>query len=171
MARDVVLVLGCALAPDGSPSAYLADRLKTTAELVAADGARKVLASGGPEASAMGRFLVELGVPAKDVVVDPHGVRTFDSLWRARHVYGLSRVVVVTHAYHLRRALFIGRRLGMDADGVAAREVRTAHVRRRTIWKNEAREVVARGRALLDVYVLHARAHVEGPPSAALDDV
>jgi vancomycin permeability regulator SanA len=148
----VVVVLGCALGEDGRPSAFLHDRLTTAAALVLRGAADRVIASGGPEAPAMGDFLAEAGVA--DVVVDAGGVRTIESFRRARDVFALDACTVVTHAYHLPRALFLARRFGIAATGVAAVEDRTASVRRRTVWKNRAREVGAWARAIADVTVL-----------------
>jgi SanA protein len=150
--RDVALVLGCA-----AGSAYFHDRLATAAALHAAGRVARVLASGGPEAPAMGAELVALGVPADAVVVDDRGLRTLDSMTRARDVHGLTSLLVVTHGYHLPRALLLAAGVGLDAVGVAAIEVETRRVRARTIWKNRAREGPALARAVVDLAALRVR--------------
>lgn len=150
--REVALVLGCA-----AFSAFFDDRLATAAALVRAGKARRVLASGGPEAPAMGARLVALGVDADRVVVDDRGLRTFDSMTRARDAYGLREILVVTSGYHLPRALFLAARVGLDAVGVAAVDVAVRRVRARTIWRNRAREAPAWARAVVDVALLRLR--------------
>ena len=125
---DVVLVLGTAVALDGQPENRLAGRLTTAAELVKAGRAHVVLVSGdgggdsGDEPASMTSYLTgTLGVDPTQVVADPSGLDTYDSCIRARDVYGVRKVLVVTQAYHLSRAVALCRTLGLDAEGVAAR--------------------------------------------------
>lgn len=128
-AADVVIVLGTAVAPDRrTPGERLAGRLETAAALVAAGRARVVLVSGdgggasGDETTAMTAHLTErLGVDPRRVVADPFGLDTYDSCARAREVYGVTRALIVTQSYRLRRAVTLCRHLGVEADGVAAR--------------------------------------------------
>ncbi|WP_428963140.1 SanA/YdcF family protein [Micromonospora fluostatini] len=124
---DVVVVLGTEVAPDGQPSARLAGRLRTAAELVHAGRARVVLVSGdggglsGDEPAAMTAYLTgELGVDPRRVVADPAGLDTYDTCVRARDVYGVGRALIVTQAYHLSRAVALCRHVGLDVDGVTA---------------------------------------------------
>ncbi|MFI5492014.1 vancomycin high temperature exclusion protein [Actinoplanes sp. NPDC051859] len=126
---EVVLVLGTAVADDRQqPGDRLTGRLETAAELVRSGRARKILVSGdgggdsGDETAAMTSYLTgQLGIDPQHVVADPFGLDTYDSCARARDVYGLTRALVVTQSDHLSRAVALCRRLGMDADGVAAR--------------------------------------------------
>jgi len=127
-ATDVVLVLGTAVAPDGQPENRLAGRLATAAELVKTGRARVILVSGdgggdsGNEPAAMTSYLTgTLGVDPTQVVADPSGLDTYDSCIRARDVYGVRKVLVVTQAYHLSRAVALCRKLGIDTEGVTAR--------------------------------------------------
>jgi vancomycin permeability regulator SanA len=124
---DVVIVLGTEVTA-GQPSVRLAGRLQTAAMLVHSGRARAVLLSGdghgasGDETTVMTAYLTDvLGVDGRRVVADPYGLDTYDSCVRARDVFGVTRALVVTQAYHLSRAVALCRRLGLDADGVAAR--------------------------------------------------
>ena len=121
---DCILVLGASVLPEGIPSPILRDRLDVAAELYFAGVAPKVIASGDNEddsyneVAVMKAYLVGIGVPSEDVFCDHRGVNTYDSMWRARNVFGVERVVVVTQTYHEYRALFNAQGVGMKARGV-----------------------------------------------------
>ncbi len=121
--RDVALVLGAGLRPDGSPSTYLRRRLDAAAELYAAGTVTRILVSGDgaspayDEPGAMRDWLLDRGVPAEDVVLDPGGLDTHASCARAADA-GITDAVVVTQDYHLRRALFSCRAAGLDVVGI-----------------------------------------------------
>jgi vancomycin permeability regulator SanA len=96
--------------------------------LVDSGRARAILVSGdaggasGDEPAAMTAYLTgRLGIDARRVVADPHGLDTYDSCARARNVYGITRALVVTQWYHVSRAVTLCRHVGIDADGVTAR--------------------------------------------------
>ena len=142
---DCVLVLGCGVRPDGSPSDMLADRLEQGIALYQAGWADKLLLSGDNgqenynEVGVMEAYALERGVPGEDIVLDHAGFCTYDSVYRARDIFGAKRLVIITQAYHLSRALYIAQALGLDAWGVGAdlRPYRGQAVR-------ELREVLAR---------------------------
>ncbi|MEC4273116.1 ElyC/SanA/YdcF family protein [Adlercreutzia sp. R25] len=122
---DAVVVLGASVYPDGTPSDILADRLEVACDLYKAGAARAIIVSGDNrtshynESDAMKAYCVTLGVPSEDVYVDHAGNTTYESMWRARHVFGAERIIVATQAYHLYRAMFAADCLGMDTWGVA----------------------------------------------------
>jgi vancomycin permeability regulator SanA len=125
---DVVLVLGTEVAPGGTePKERLRGRLDTAAQLVRAGRAKVILVSGdaggasGNETSVMSAYLKRAGIEPNRIVTDPFGLDTYDSCLRAKTVYGVSRVLVVTQSYHLPRAVTLCRHVGLDADGVRAR--------------------------------------------------
>jgi vancomycin permeability regulator SanA len=127
-AADVVVVLGGEVAADRrTPAPRLAGRLDTAAALVRSGRARVILVSGdgagesGDEPAVMTAYLTGLGVDPRRIVPDPYGLDTYDTCVRARDVYGVTRALVVTQAYHLSRAVTLCRRVGVDADGVTAR--------------------------------------------------
>jgi SanA protein len=126
---DVALVLGTApIGPEGGPNRYFVYRLDAAAALWKAGKVKYFIASGsGEEPAAMRAGLIERGVPAEVIYRDPAGYRTWDSVLRARDVYGQKRIVIVSQRFHLDRALFLAHRAGIDAWGLAARDVDTPY--------------------------------------------
>ncbi len=125
-ARDVAIVFGAGVWPDGTLSPVLADRVQTAVDLYGADKVHKLLMTGDNrradynEPARMRDYALSLGVPADDIVPDYAGRRTYDSCYRARRIFGVTEAILVTQSYHLDRALFTARNLGIDAVGVAA---------------------------------------------------
>ena len=121
---DCILVLGAGVRADGSPSDMLRDRVTVAVELYKTTGA-PLLMSGDHtgsynEVGVMKALAVELGVPSEDVFLDHEGFSTYESLYRAKKVFRADRILIVTQEYHLHRALYISRELGMEAEGVSA---------------------------------------------------
>jgi vancomycin permeability regulator SanA len=151
---DAIVVLGAGLLGDGAPSDVLRDRLATAQALYASGAAPRVLVSGDhagrdyDEPRAMQRWLIDHGVPREAIFMDHAGVDTYSTMWRARHVFDVRRAIVVTQAFHLPRALFVGARLGMEVEGVEA-DLRTY---RGAAWL-AVREVASRTKAWLDVAI------------------
>ena len=157
-ARDVALVFGAGVFPDGALSAPLADRVQVAVELYNRGKVRKLLMSGDnsivgyDEPTAMKRYAVEQGVPAADVALDYAGFHTYDTCYRARAIFGVTGAVLVTQRYHLARALFTCKGLGLDVVGVPADRQRY----RRYTWYL-TREQISRARAFLQVKLFKPR--------------
>lgn len=122
---DVILVLGCAVRPDGTLSHMLEDRVKTGVSLYQAGLADSILMSGDrsvgyDEVGAMQREAERLGVPAEAIYLDPIGYSTYESIVNLLQNYKGKKVLIVTQKYHLYRALYIAQKLGVDAQGVSA---------------------------------------------------
>lgn len=150
------IVLGCAVRPNGEPSLVLQARLDAAATLWKVGRVRSLLVSGSgdqphyDEPGTMRRVLRDLGVPDQAIIEDPRGLRTLDTMIRAREVYGITEALIVTQRWHLPRSLFLARtRGGIDCSGVAAEEPRS-----RSTWWTPRREIAARVVAWLDVYAL-----------------
>jgi SanA protein len=128
-AVDVALVLGTApIGPEGGPNRYFIYRLDAAAALWQAGKAKYLIVSGsGEEPAAMRAGLIKRGVPTEAIYRDPAGYRTWDSVLRARDVYGQKRLVIVSQRFHLDRALFLARRAGIEAWGLEARDVDTPY--------------------------------------------
>jgi SanA protein len=126
---DVALVLGTApIRPEGGPNRYFVYRLDAAAALWKLGKVKYFIVSGsGEEPDAMRAGLIKRGVPAQVIYRDPAGYRTWDSVLRARDVYGQRRLVIVSQRFHLDRALFIARHEGLLAAGLAARDVDTPY--------------------------------------------
>lgn len=144
---DCVLVLGCGVRDDGSPSAMLRDRLRRSVELYQNGAAPKLLMSGDHgqenynEVDAMKSFAVASGIPSDDVFMDHAGFSTYESMYRAKEVFQAKKVIIVTQSYHLYRSIYIARSLGLEAYGVDADLVNY-----RGATQREIREVLARAK-------------------------
>lgn len=123
---DAIVVLGASVFADGTPSGILQDRLDDGIALYEAGVAPKIIMSGDNstvsynEVKAMKDYAVSQGVPSEDVFCDHAGFSTYESMYRAKHVFGAERIVVATQTYHLYRALYAANGLGMEALGVSS---------------------------------------------------
>jgi len=141
---DLILVLGCAVRADGSPSHMLEDRILTGVDLYQADLADNILMSGDrsegyDEVSTMARVAEELGVPKEKILIDPEGYSTYESIVNLLEAHKGKRVLIVTQKYHLHRALYVAQKLGIEAYGVSA-DLRTYTKQ----LKYDLREILAR---------------------------
>ena len=164
---EAILVLGCSVRPDGSPSDMLADRLDAAIELYDHGVAPMLLLSGDQdvhydEIAAMRAYAEAHGVPPEAIGTDGKGYSTFDSMYRARYEFGLKKILVVTQAYHLPRALYIGRYYGIDAEGAMAADVRYSGQ-----WKRDIREIAARSKDLLQCFLRPGPEPVPEPAGAS----
>lgn len=162
---QVALVLGCSpKLSNGQSNPFFENRMQAAALLWKSGKCSRLLVSGDnhtlsyDEPTAMLRRLTQLGVPEEAVVLDYAGFSTFDSIARARDVFGLDRVCVVTQADHAKRALFLAEHMGIEASAYEAKEVGF-----RDGIRTRLREVLARARAILDVSVLNRKPHFLGP--------
>ena len=123
---DCILVLGCGVRDDGTPSAMLEDRLKRAVELYQMGASAKLLMSGDhgesdyDEVATMKSFAVNAGIASEDIFMDHAGFSTYESMYRAKEIFQVRKVIIVTQAYHLHRAIYIAQKLGLEAYGVAA---------------------------------------------------
>lgn len=148
----VAVVFGAAVYRDGRLSSVLRDRMDTAVSLYMAGKVDKLLVSGDNredhynEPGAMMAYAISRGVDEEDIQPDYAGLRTYDTCYRARHIFEVKQAVLVTQAFHLPRAIFTCRQLGMDVTGIEAdqRPYRGAR------WY-EFRETIATTRALWDV--------------------
>jgi SanA protein len=130
-AAEVGLVLGCsARLADGRANLYFRHRVDAAAALYRAGKVRHLLVSGDNHVSTYSEpddlrdALMERGVPREDITLDYAGFRTLDSMFRARDVFGLQRVIVVSQPWHAARAIYLGRQHGLTVDAYCARDVR-----------------------------------------------
>jgi SanA protein len=161
---EVALVLGALVQPDGRPSAMLADRLDAAAALYRDRRVDRILVSGDhgrpdyDEVNAMRRELVRRGVPDADIFTDHAGFDTWSSMVRARKVFEVRSAIVVTQGFHMARALWLGKRAGLDVHGLAADRSGYGIEGK----KSDVREVLARVKAVEDV-VTGAKPRFLGP--------
>ena len=126
---DCIIVLGCLVRSDGTLSDMLCDRVERgieVYELMAQKSGAKLLMSGDhgtveyDEVNAMKQYAIEKGVDSEQIFMDHAGFSTYESIYRAKEIFGAERVVIITQEYHLYRALYIADALGLEAYGVAS---------------------------------------------------
>ena len=144
---DCVLVLGAGVWGN-SPSHMLEERLNRGIEVYNTGCTDRILMSGDhgreeyDEVNVMKGFAVDSGVEADTVFMDHAGFSTYESMYRARDVFGVNKVIIVTQKYHLYRAVYNARKLGLDAYGVPADGQYNYDIFVRTY--NNSREALAR---------------------------
>ena len=144
---DCILVLGCLVKADGTPSDMLYDRISVGVTLYQNGTSPKLLMSGDhgqkeyDEVNVMKSCAIDAGVPSEDVFMDHAGFSTYESIFRAKEIFGADKIVIVTQGYHLYRALYIANALGIEAYGVSA-DLRTYYGQ----TKRDVREVLARAK-------------------------
>lgn len=150
----VAIVFGARVYNDGRLSTMLQDRVETAVQLYHAGKVQKILVSGDnrfedyDEPGRMMDYAISRGVPTEDIQPDYAGRRTYDTCYRAKAVFQLNSAVLVTQEFHLPRALFTCRNLGIQAVGVSA-DLRAYHPM--SMRWSTAREFLATLRALVDV--------------------
>ncbi len=168
----VAIVFGAGLRRDGAPTPVLRDRVAAAVELYKAGKVHKLLMSGDNrfveynEPGAMQTYAIELGVPEEDIVLDYAGRRTYDTCYRARHIFGIEQALVVTQRFHLPRAIYTCNAIGIQAGGVVADRGGYGAVR---FW--ETREILATSVALWELWVAHPLPVLGDPEPIFLDAV
>jgi len=152
-ARKVGLVLGTIkLMNTGKMNSFFKHRIEAAAKLYHAKKIKFILVSGDnhiegyDEASDMRDELVKLNVPKNKIYLDYAGFRTLDSVVRAKHVFGLNEIIIISQTNHVKRAIYLARKHGLDAIGYEAKRVGGR-------WgkKDRLREALARVKAVFDV--------------------
>ena len=131
-------------------------RIRAAAALWKAHKVDAILVSGDngtkyyDETTAMYRDLIKAGVPARYITRDYAGFRTLDSVVRAQAIFGLKDYIIISQRFHLERALFIARAKGQKAIGYSAKDLPNTSA----AYRMRVRELLARTKAFLDLYVL-----------------
>lgn len=123
---DSVIVLGAGVRPDGNPCDLLADRLKTGAEAYLSNRCSFILLTGEDkdetynEVLTMKRWIKRNyeHIDNDEIRLDGLGLCTYDSMYRARYIFNINTAIIATNKYHLPRAIYIARRLGIKAYGI-----------------------------------------------------
>ena len=148
--RDVAIVLGASVYGN-EPSPILAMRADTAAALYLKGKVKKILISGDQapyhdEVTATENYLLQSGIPMSAILLDGKGFDTYQSMYRARAVFGIRSAIVVTQDFHMPRALFLARAEGIDAVGAIAPGAEAEPF-------FYVREIPATWKALFDVYI------------------
>lgn len=150
---DCIMVLGCGVWGE-EPSPLLADRLQRGVEVYNLGAAPKILMSGDhgreeyDEVNVMKQYAMDEGISESDIFMDHAGFSTYESMYRAKEIFGVDKMIIVTQKYHLSRALFIANQLGIEAYGVAS-DYRTFGGQ----FGRDCREVLARVKDVFTVIV------------------
>ncbi len=162
---QVAIILGARVFPeDNRMSDMLKDRVLTALDLYNIGKVEKILISGDngqenyDEVNIIKDFVLENGVPKEDVFLDHAGFDTYDSLYRAKEIFKVENAIVVTQAFHLPRAVYIGKKLDMEVYGIEAD--RQTYV---TIKYNKLREIPARLKAFANI-LFHTKPKYLGDP-------
>lgn len=122
---DCIIVLGAGIWGD-KPSHMLEDRLLQAIDLYNKNISTKIIMSGDhgreeyDEVNTMKNYAIEKGIPSENIFMDHAGFSTYESIYRAKEIFGAKKVVIVTQKYHLYRALYIAKQLGLEAYGVGS---------------------------------------------------
>ncbi|MCL2874215.1 MAG: YdcF family protein [Defluviitaleaceae bacterium] len=152
---DAILVLGAFVHPDGRVSGVLYDRLTYALRLFEAGKAEVIIVSGDhgqtyyDEVNAMRNWLLDRGVPREKIFMDHAGFNTYDSMYRASLIFRVESIIISTQNFHIYRAIYIARRLGLKAYGYPSPDRAVFNMR-----ANNTRESLARVRAFLDVEIV-----------------
>lgn len=154
---DCIIVLGAGIVGN-KPSISLANRLDKAIEVYNLGHTKKILVSGDhgqsnyDEVNVMRNYLLEKEIPEENIFMDHAGFSTYDSMYRARSVFKVTSAIVVTQKLHLRRALYIGDKMGIKVAGVEAENSTVASTTLQSI-----REYPARVKAFLQCEILHSK--------------
>lgn len=162
--RSVGLLLGCQKYLAGNrPNLFFQNRVAAAADLYREGKVDYLLVSGDnhirgyDEPTDMKTALVEQGIPAEKIYLDYAGFRTLDSVVRAKEVFGLTQVTIISQKFHTQRAIFIANHRGLDAIAFNAPDVDAYDS-----FGTRVREHFARVKAVLDIYVLRKQPHFLG---------
>jgi vancomycin permeability regulator SanA len=123
---DCITVLGASVKSNGTPSNMLEDRLEGSVILYNLGVSNKIIMSGDhttesyDEVTTMKNYAMSKGVPSSNIFMDHAGLNTYDSMYRLKKIFQINKTVIVTQDYHLYRAIYIGRKLGIEVYGVAS---------------------------------------------------
>jgi vancomycin permeability regulator SanA len=122
---DCILVLGAGLRKDGTPSDMLRDRLDRGIEVYTNQNT-KLLFSGDHsredynEVGAMKTYTLGKNINSEDIFLDHAGFSTYESIYRALEIFEVEKIIIITQEYHMYRALYIAKQIGIEAYGVTA---------------------------------------------------
>lgn len=147
---EAALIPGAAIFQNGALSSIFIDRVDMAIKLYEAKKVSKILVSGDNstdshnEVNPVRLYLMSKGVPDRDIFLDHAGFDTYSTMYRARDIFGVSSILITSQSFHLPRAVFIARHLGIKAYGINAD---VGHI----LFRNYVRETLADEKAFLDL--------------------
>jgi len=149
---DAVLILWAMVYSDGRLSKAVQERADSAIALRKAGKANKILVSWDnrttyyDEVTTIKNYLFSKNIPKEAIFLDFAWLDTYDSVYRAQYIFQVTSLLIPTQAFHVDRAVYLARSLGIDAYGVIADTYTLPQLRRLYV-----REFFARGKALRDV--------------------
>src|SRR3989338_2239639 len=165
---QTLLVPGAAVSRDGALSLIFIDRLETAIASYTAGKVSKIIVSGDNstyiqnEVNPARLYLIEKNIPDEAIFLDHAGFDTYSSMYRARDIFGVSSILISTQSFHLPRAVFIARMLGIEASGGNAD---IGHM----LFRNYVREALANEKAVLNL-IFHRKPKYLGESIPIEDD-
>jgi vancomycin permeability regulator SanA len=166
-AEPIAIVFGAGVWEDGTPTPMLADRVQAAVDLYKAGRAAKLLMTGDNssadynEVKAMQEYAEAQGVPTNNIILDYAGFSTYESCYRAKEIFGITQAVLVTQNFHLARAVYTCRQLGVEAIGLGTPD--WGKFRHHTMIRYSVREFFAVLKALWEVRVTRPKPTFLGP--------
>jgi vancomycin permeability regulator SanA len=166
-AQPIAIVFGAGIWEDGTPTPMLADRVQAAIDLYKAGRVNKILMTGDNstpdynEVKVMQEYAAAQGVPLQDITLDYAGFSTYESCYRAKAVFGIVEAVLVTQNFHISRAVYTCRQLGVNAIGLGTPD--WGKFRTATMIRYSFREFLAVIKALWEVRVTRPRPTFVGP--------
>lgn len=165
--QPIAIVFGAGVWEDGSPTPMLADRIQAAIDLYKLGRVQKILMTGDnfrpdyDEVQAMSSYAEKQGVPLTDILLDRAGLSTYDSCYRAKTLFNIQQAVLITQRYHLPRAIYTGRKMGIQAIGLGTPDWGIFRTDSMTYYT--FREFMAVVKALWQVQVTRPKPRVMGP--------
>ena len=138
---------------NGKPNEYFYNRTLATVELYNASKIKYIIISGDNsekdynEPLDMKNELIKNGIPDSVIYLDYAGFRTFDSVIRAKEIFGQTSLIIISQKFHNQRAVYIARQYGIEAYGFNAKDVNMY-----SGFKTKFREYFARMKVFIDIY-------------------
>lgn len=154
---DAIIVLGAKVTNE-KLSYVLEDRLLAGVNIIYANKAQALLLSGDhgqkeyDEVNSMRKYILRrnFNIKKEQIFMDHAGFDTYDSMFRAKEIFGIKSAIIVTQDFHINRSVYIARNLGIDAYGFAVDEsIYKASLRFN--WR--IRELLTRVKAFKDVLI------------------
>lgn len=159
--QPIAIVFGAGVWDDGTPTPMLADRVQAAVDLYKMGRVQKILMTGDNsspdynEVEAMRRYAEERGIPSTDITLDYAGFSTYESCYRAKDIFGIQHAVLITQRYHLPRAVYTCRQMGVEVVGLGTPDWGT--FRNDSMRYYTLREVLAIAKALWQVHITRPR--------------
>lgn len=166
-AEAIAIVFGAGVWEDGTPSPMLADRVQAAVDLYKAGRVDKLLMTGDNssadynEVKAMQEYAEAQGVPTNNIILDYAGFSTYESCYRAKEIFGITQAVLITQNFHIARAVYTCRELGVEAIGLGTPD--WGKFRHKGMIRYSFREFFAVLKALWEVRVTRPEPTFLGP--------